>query len=298
MIKTGTYDKSLHDKEFKVFLRFSDKSRNAWYFNNKVEPRDIFFKNTLKVFGSENIDIVLDNSSDETYKWFLSPELGLKTDQIERTNFKGMPGEPSSGAFAAMIRSMERAIKKMSPDGIVYLLEDDYIHRKNSKQIILEGLSHFDYVSLSDSFYKYTDRCKDSSIPSMIKVSESCHWKSITTTPSTFACRAEVLKQDFYYFFAHNAERVRHIQRPRPWKPDDDAWEHLTNEGNRTLGCPMPGYSDHINERHRKLHSPFVDWKEELGKDVEFAGIPLDKLVPKKIYKKLKRKRKLKRKSK
>lgn len=278
MIKRGDYDKSLHDRNFKVYLRYSDLSRDCWYFNKKINTRDIFL-NTLKVFGADKINVILDNSSEETLEWMKEVSSGKST--IIKSEF---------GFGGAFMLAFKSCIETMADDDIVYFLEDDYVHKPESPNIILEGLSHFDYITLLDSYYKYTLRDRDSETPSLFKISESCHWRSITTTPCTWACKVSTLKEDLDIHISW----IRSLKR-NPWTekgidffnknyaqhyspidqsefasglPECCLYDRLLKKG-RTLGQPIPGYADHINDRIRKLHTPFTDWIKVLDDSLE-----------------------------
>ena len=120
----------------RVFYRISD----AGY--NKVKPdyvnNENCLRNCVKHFGSD-IDIIADNVSDETFdmvKKYVYP-----LDNIKRTNIKG----GNAGSFTMLF---EKALL-LEDETIVYFLEDDYLHRENSANILLEGFDlGSDYVTL------------------------------------------------------------------------------------------------------------------------------------------------------
>jgi hypothetical protein len=173
--------------ELYIYYRISDKGRPK----DKLPYTDKFIclSNAVGKFGIDNFYVIADNCSEETICYIES--LGLSYEKTALGN---------SDSFVYMI---DMIIQKHKPDDCVYLLEDDYLHRSNSKMILLEGLEIADYVSLYDHPDKYFPE-KSGGNPfnyinvqkTRIYITKSIHWREINSTTMTFACRVKTLQED------------------------------------------------------------------------------------------------------
>lgn len=161
---------------------------------------------------------------------------------------------------------------RLDEDKLVYFVEDDYVHRQGSEEVLLDGLKYFDYVTLYDHPDKYTsqydkyailcgDLDKDGNSPtrkredrvtgettSVMRTSRS-HWKCTRSTTMTFAARVGRLREDRDIF-------EDHCRMPIP--RDHNMFAQLVSLG-RQLVSPIPGYSTHAES---KFLAPGVDWKK------------------------------------
>jgi hypothetical protein len=170
-----------------VYYRISDKGRPK----DKLPYADKFtcLSNAVRIFGIEHFYILADNCSEQTINFIKSLSISYE--------------ETSLGNAASFIYMMNMVIKTHKPDDCVYLLEDDYLHRPNSKEILLEGLEIADYVSLYDHPDKYFLE-KSGGNPfnrndlqkTRIYAAKSVHWRETNSTTMTFACRVKTLQED------------------------------------------------------------------------------------------------------
>ncbi|MDR1984236.1 MAG: hypothetical protein LBQ28_05370 [Prevotellaceae bacterium] len=179
----------------KVFYRISDKGnpKGTLPYAGKLKC----LENTIKEFGHESIHVIADNCLPQTIDFLKNKNLSFE--------------ETSLGNFGSFKYMILEKILNESDETIVYLLEDDYIHREGSKKSLIEGLKIADYVSLYDHPDKYMLN-NDNGNPfninklqtSQIFVSESCHWRTTNSTPMTFACKVGILRKDFKVFFRYS----------------------------------------------------------------------------------------------
>jgi hypothetical protein len=172
-----------------IYYRISDKGRPK----NKLIYADKFtcLSNAVRIFGVDHFYVIADNCSKQTTDFIKS--LGLTFE------------ETSLGNSNSFIFMMDKIAQNHRPDDCVYLLEDDYIHRSNSKTVILEGLKIADYVSLYDHPDKYLLEKPAGGNPfnyknlqkTRIYVTNSVHWREINSTTMTFACQVKTLREDY-----------------------------------------------------------------------------------------------------
>ncbi len=149
-------------------------------------------------------------------------------------------GSEGSSFLATLDIIMER---NFPDDTIIYILEDDYLHRENWCKIMLEAFTlNVEYVTLYDHLDKYFHY---PNMLSNILLTDSCHWRTIPSTTNTFACRMSTLKRDIEIHRKYSIGR----------EVSDDNAKFL--ELNKTLISPMPGYSTHCDD----YLSPIIDWK-------------------------------------
>jgi hypothetical protein len=171
-----------------VYYRISDKGRPK----EKLPGGDKFscLLNAIKEFGREKIYIIADNCGPETIEFIKKNAL-----EFEETSLG------NSASFLYMVRTI---IQKHKPEDIVYLLEDDYLHRPGSRDIILEGLDIADYVSLYDHPDKYWLSSNGGNSfnhkklhSTQLYITKSTHWREVNSTTMTFASRVQTLTSDF-----------------------------------------------------------------------------------------------------
>ena len=138
----------------------------------------------------------------------------------------------------------------------VYLVEDDYLHLKGARKVLLEGIKIADYVSLYDHPDKYLNAnqggnpfVQDGGEVTKVYRSESCHWKLTNSTTMTFASTADVLKRD---------KEILQKWTTGTYPEDFKMFIEL-RENDRSLITPLPGYSTH---GETQWLSPFIDWSK------------------------------------
>lgn len=229
----------------KVIYRISDSGYN------KVKPdyitNEACLANAVKVFDDCEWSIIADNVSKET------------SDMIEKYKSKDHILYVSRGNGAATFNIALDEALQMDDNDTVYFLENDYIHKPNSRAIIEEGFelkAHF--VSLYDHPDKYmlpsnggNPYCDGGAENTRVYLSDNTHWKITNSTTMTFASTIKNLKE---------CEPIL-----RKWTlgthPDDfRMFIELQTQG-KILITPIPGYATH---GETAWLSPLTDWKKTL----------------------------------
>jgi hypothetical protein len=217
---------------------------------NKVKPLYInngnCLKNAVRVFGKENFHVIADNVSEETKRiiW----DCDIQDTQIDYVSVGHGAGTFNLGLDWGL---------KQGEDTIVYFLENDYIHKPNSNDIIIEGINlGGDYVSLYDHPDKYIPASRggnpyiedDGGEVTKVYLSNSCHWKLTNSTTMTFASKVSTLKED--ESILRKWTNMGHYPR------DFDMFMELRENG-KSLMTSIPGYSTH---GETAWLSPLTDW--------------------------------------
>jgi hypothetical protein len=202
-------------------------------------------ENFVNVFAEQDITIIADGVDDAAWDRLneLYPNL-----TFERTQFGS-----NAGAF---LYSLEQAIK-LDDNTVVYFVEDDYVHHEGSDLILEQGLSISPYVSLYDHPDKYWN--DNASKPTIVTMSEDCHWRTTGSTTMTFGARVRDLKEDRNTFYQ--------------WCGGEDKWTHdfqLFTElsTKKNLITPLPGYATHCDSW---VVARMVDWEEVLTRTTHIA---------------------------
>lgn len=243
--------------------RISDKGNQKTKVNFATKMNCL--KNFIQEFGKDNLFIVADNCSEVTIN-----ELNKLDLSILKTNLG------NSGSF---IYAVKFVIHSFKDNDYVYFIEDDYIHLSKSLDIIYEGLSIADYVTLYDHPDKYHKSEK-----SIVLVTESAHWQTICSTTMTFATKVIVMREDFWIFknlslkkgpkdfliFPIISNRTPVYQfHSSFFKKVMTLITHyilvmlrliLFNKTRVIISC-IPGYSTHSEIEYL---SPFIDWETQI----------------------------------
>lgn len=236
----------LRVKNVHVFYRLSDGSYDKSkppYINNEN-----CLRNFVQQFREERIYLIADNVKDSTW------------DQI-RTNYPAMRCERTSfgNGAASFNHALDLALKLPSNDG-VYFVEDDYLHRKDSYHVLVEGLElGADYVTLYDCPDTYdgenTPRYFEEINPTVegggeitkVFLSKTCHWKLTNSATMTFASTVKILRRDEAVLRKYTAK-----------KHPTSFWMFMElRDAGRSLLNPLPGYATH---GENKWLCPLVDW--------------------------------------
>jgi hypothetical protein len=215
----------------------------------KDKPKYVNNKNCLDNFIN-NFDkpnlIIADNVSDEYYKELLTYDIN-----IDRT-LLGSGAQSFKYMLDLLINS------SFNDNEIVYMVENDYIHKPNSKQVMQDCFITLnpDYVTLYDHPDKYINSSEGGNpyvesygeVTRLVK-SSYCHWKMTNSTTMTFASKIKTLKEDYDII-------NKYIQGTYP--DDFKMFIDLINNKNRVLLSSIPGYSTH---GEGKWLSPFTDWE-------------------------------------
>lgn len=225
----------------KLIYRTSDSGYN------KIKPDYInninCLNNFIKNVGKPDL-IVADNVNEPNHR--------------KQIDDLGCVKNVSIGSGAGTFRwTLDYIFKNYNDNDIVYICENDYLHKPNSMKIIQEGFDlGADYVSLYDHPDKYINgdmggnpEVESGGEVTRLLLSKSTHWKMTNSTTMTLASRVKTLKED-------NELIQQYIGGTYP--RDFEMFLALRN-GGRVLITPVPGYSTH---GETNWLSPFTDWSK------------------------------------
>ena len=233
-------------KPIEVFIRhcyyskiqeLPDRIRPSWF--NKIKVFENF-KNTLNP-DLINYTIVYDEFYGSIDKTFLAKEKNVEI--IKCGN--------ECDSFLKTLEIIQS--KNLSDDTIVYLLEDDYLHRPGWSEVMLEGFeinSHYLTLYDFDFFIAKGYLCEIFTTP-------SSHWRAVPATTNTFACKYKTLIEDLEIQKEYSIYGIREMDEYSYSRDYNKFWELQKQE--RYLISPMPGWSTHCDENHI---SPIIDWKK------------------------------------
>lgn len=209
----------------------------------KGYSKEICHSNLLKTYEPSfvNITYIYDNFYGPLKDHFLNKEDPKKIIEIHEGN--------EAGSFLKTLEYI--ASLQIDKNDIIYLLEDDYLHRDGWPYVLLEAFNQLpaDYVTLYDHFDKYFYEMYEN-LSSKIYCSSTCHWRTIPSTTNTYAMRFSTL--------------LNHIQIHKEYSlntqvsKDHDKFLKLNDMGSILLS-PMPAWSTHTEEEFK---SPCIDWEE------------------------------------
>lgn len=149
-------------------------------------------ENLLKVFAGWEFICVADNCDD-----ILVENLKNKPFHLFYETNLGNPG--------SFWRLYEIALKSIKEDDVLYFAEDDYWHLQDAPSAILEGLTHFDYVTVYDHLDKYQSLsgvvnpyAKHQKYSELTEVvyGNNFIWRTSNSTTMTFAAKGKTLRKD------------------------------------------------------------------------------------------------------
>jgi hypothetical protein len=198
--------------------------------------------NFIKNFKYNSMILIADNVNSET-KEFL--ENLIRTNILPECKLK----HSSLGNSQSFLYALDLATEEFPGNSVIYFVEDDYLHRANSRKILEEGLELADYVTLYDHRDKYMQLYYNYAELSYVFLSESTHWKTTASTTMTFATSLTIIQEDKEII-------KKFLQNKIPI--DNEMFLELGKKG-RTVISPIPGYSTHGDIRYL---SPLIDWEQ------------------------------------
>ncbi len=234
-------------KPIEVFLRhcyysklqeLPDRTRPKWF--NKIKV----FENFKKTLNSNlvNYTIIYDEYYGSIDNTFLAQEKN-----VEIINCGS-----ECDSFLKTLDIIHS--RNFEDDQIVYLLEDDYLHRSGWCDIMLEGFTiNPSYITLYD-FEEFNNQdilCK-------IFSTDRCHWRSIPASTNTFACRYKTLLEDLKIHEKYSSSHAIKEKEGFYFSKDYDKFWELQKH-NRYVISPIPGWSTHCDANYL---SPIIDWEK------------------------------------
>jgi hypothetical protein len=229
----------------KIIYRISD----AGY--NKVKPDYIdnekCLQNFCNVFYNHiyDIHIIADNCSEST--------INMINKYIDPVNIEKVSVGHGAGTFNL---ALDKALK-WEDDEIVYFVENDYLHKPFSPEVLKEGFDlGASFVALYDHPDKYLDPraggnpyCEGGAEDTRVYLTKSTHWKITNSTTMTFASKASTLKQTEDILRKHTSGT----------HPNDFHMFIELRENNHLLITPIPGYATH---GETSWLSPLTNWNQ------------------------------------
>jgi hypothetical protein len=236
-------------KPIEVFVRITphDGGRD----NNKKRPnwfsKENCYKNMLKTVNKDlaNVTYFFDGNIEDHKEHFLYKE--KNTVKIVSANV--------GGSDAATFYSLMQYISSLSlkEETIVYMVEDDYIHRNNWCEIMQDGFEQnpSGYVTLYDHPDKYW-KFVYPDLTAKIACGKHCYWRTIPSTTSTYATTFKVFKEDFN-------ESIKFCDIPNKSNWDHKRFVYLTSVKKRNITSCMPGWSTHCMSEYL---APYNNWQK------------------------------------
>ncbi|WP_156771027.1 hypothetical protein [Synechococcus sp. CC9902] len=218
---------------FKVFYRTSSK-----FGRHPIDSVDSFLtiKTILQSFSKHEVVCICDNTSNFQSAFF--------SDQFPHTYITKLG---NCGSFRLAVKL---AMASLHPASIYYFVEDDHLHLPDQKKFLIEGLKHFDFVSLYDHPDKYFDPGYQQLRRRIVWTSMG-HFAESPSTVMTFACSAETLKRASPILLD---ERLTGSDLKIPL---DHSMFIALGEAGFSLGTALPGRSTHCEQN---FLSPGIDW--------------------------------------
>ena len=228
--------------KLQVFLRqcyyspntaIPNRKRPVWFDKSKV------FNNLKRTINPKiaNLRIVYDEHYGSIYDTFLENEKNI--DVINCGN--------EADSFLKTIELIHKS--DIDDETIVYILEDDYLHKENWCEVLLEAFHlPIHYVTLYDHLDKYLSS-NYSNLHSKVYYTKSTHWRTVPSTCNTYAAKMRQLKHDLDIHKYYSEVSNNGVSR------DHHKFLHLSNLG-RSLVSSIPGYSTHCG----RYLSPTTEW--------------------------------------
>jgi len=213
-----------------------DKLRPLWFTHEKI------FDHFISTFDSR-VDYYAfhDSGRGSIESHFLNEKQVKKISQL---------GGSDAASFLNLLNWLE--VQDFDDDDIIYIVEDDYLHKKNWIDVLLEGFKYVpaQYFTLYDHPDKYELKMYQD-LESKLWTSPSCHWRKTPSTTNTYAVKFKTIIDDI---IVHK----KWCDLEAKWTKDHFKFIELGEMG-RTLASPIPGFSTHCDEDYL---SPVVDWSK------------------------------------
>jgi len=237
----------LKKSKIEVFVRYCYYS-SASAHKNRPEgfTHEKCFENLLETLDPKQVNctFLLDTHFAKPQTHFVQKQTKYPVVEIDA-------GEEGK-SFLALIDHV--LAQNFADDTILYFLEDDYLHKENWAQTLLEAFSlpEADYITLFDHRDKY-DAPMYEDLEAKLFYTPSTHWRTTPSTTNTYAMLLKTLKEDL-------ATHRKYSEGHRI-SLDHDKFLDLKSQG-RTLISSIPGWSCHCEPA---FASPCHDWTSLLN---------------------------------
>ncbi len=222
----------------------NQKNRPAWF------SKEVAFKNLIDTIDDETKVIVMLDSLN-----IKDPSEHYTAKYADKITIFSQDCGSDAHSFINLVNYV--CGRNDIPDNaIIYLLEDDYVHRPGWCDAMREAFDagFAEYVTLYDHCDKY-DRKIYKGLASEMYVTKSCHWRVTPSTTNTHAMLFKTLKifKDTYIPFSDTKSGYGF---------DHDKFMYLNKLGHKLIS-PIPGYSTHMEIEYL---SPVIDWESIMRK--------------------------------
>ena len=229
-----------------VFVRHCGVSSNSI---NKERP-SWFSKE--KVFAN-----LMATKDDNTHVYVMLDTASTKEDASQHftaryNDVKVMPmyGGSDAHSFINMIEYVSGLSSTIANNAIIYLLEDDYLHRRGwgdaLREVFDNGIA--DYATLYDHSDKYTHPMYKG-LQSELFVTKSCHWRTTPSTTNTYAMLFSTLINSKH-------DHLRFSCKVARFTFDHAKFTYFNNTGKKLVSS-IPAFSTHVES---EFLSPIIDW--------------------------------------
>lgn len=210
-----------------------NKQRPSWFSRYKC------FQNLISTFHNATIHIVLDGDIKNHF---------LKGFNL--SSFKIQELKLGSGALS-FVHSIQYALSIAEENDLIYFVEDDYLHRPEAMNVLIEGMTinKNGYISLYDHKDKYF-LPEYSNLTSQIYISDSCHWRTSPSTTDTFCITKKTLDKYKDIFIKWSTG----VNCSMDHRRCIDLWNN-----NVPLITSIPGFATHCELEYI---SPAWDWSK------------------------------------
>jgi len=182
-------------------------------------------------------------------------------------------GGSETKSFKSLFEYLKDKGAPLDPDEIVYIVEDDYLHRPGGLDALEDVLknTNVEYATLYDHADKYFPNYFEKfafGFKTFLFHTEKSHWRTTPSTTNTFAAKYKTLMEDMetHMKFSPTDEKTSR---------DHEKFHALWSNG-RTLVSAVPGLSTHVEN---SLMSPCFDWSRVQGEWASLTVDPLDNPV-------------------
>lgn len=222
--------------------------------------REACFNNLINTLDPNlvNVTIILDTYYPMEGTHFVKKQTKYPVIEISEGN--------EAGAFLRLLDTITSC--NFDPETIIYIVEDDYLHRPNWPKILLEGFTipEASYVTLYDHNDKY--RRGYETLKSKIFTTSSCHWRGTPSTTNTYAMTFKTLQRDL--------ETHKKYSMGRRVSADHEKFCDLASQGHMLISS-IPGWSGHMEPG---FTSPCIDWEKVQAETTSNVSHPSAKLLP------------------
>lgn len=212
--------------------------------NNKPRPEWFSYEKCFKSLFDKDVDITVLFDGEVPGDHFVK-NYDVKIVEIE------------AGSQQSSFVKMMEYIKGLNipNNDIIYLVEDDYLHKPGFPKILMEGFqTNADYVSLYDHCDKYIPGYYEQfakGFPVQIVPSPSIHWRTTPSACMTYAVKKATFTRDYDIYYKYSTGE--YIKKPFY---DHEMFCELWNSGKSLISC-IPAYSTHCDFEGI---APVVNW--------------------------------------